>query len=266
MHRTTFAELSADRGAAAINAVFQEYPLPMQFTAEQFERHVLYNDVDLTSSPLWYDEAGNVLGAALLAVRGARGWVGGFGIAPEHRGHGYARELLDAIRDMARARGVEVLQLEVLSENAPAIRLYERGGFQRTRMLRSFKRSVIAPPVLAEFRFADPDEYVEKPNAVALPWQRETTGLRHGAVSTAVAGPHGEYALFRYNEQAAQVFKLQAGDAGSLDALALAIASSCAVESIFLLNEPEESPIAEYARTAGWTQPFSQYEMKLRLE
>jgi GNAT superfamily N-acetyltransferase len=63
-----------------------------------------YNDVDPLASPLWYDDNGRVLAAALLAVRGKRGWIGAFGVAPENRRHGYATQLLDTLKDIARAR------------------------------------------------------------------------------------------------------------------------------------------------------------------
>lgn len=53
----------------------------------------------------------------------------GMGIAPEFRGQGIGRRLLDATIDGARAAGLTRIELEVFSSNTNAIALYERYGF-----------------------------------------------------------------------------------------------------------------------------------------
>ncbi|WP_428992325.1 GNAT family N-acetyltransferase [Rhodanobacter thiooxydans] len=52
--------------------------------------------------------------------------------APETRGQGVGAALLAAVADAARRRGARVLKLEVRTDNAAAIRLYERHGFRRS--------------------------------------------------------------------------------------------------------------------------------------
>ena len=46
-----------------------------------------------------------------------------------HRGRGIAERMLERVEALARARGACKLTLEVLSGNAPALRVYERAGF-----------------------------------------------------------------------------------------------------------------------------------------
>jgi GNAT superfamily N-acetyltransferase len=53
-------------------------------------------------------------------------------VAPEHRGAGAGRSLVQAVIDWARAAGHERLRLDVFREQAPAIRLYGRMGFRPT--------------------------------------------------------------------------------------------------------------------------------------
>ncbi|MEU0057447.1 GNAT family N-acetyltransferase [Streptomyces sp. NPDC006334] len=50
-------------------------------------------------------------------------------VAPEHRGRGVGRALMDLTVEFARERGAGHLWLEVTSVNAPAIRAYKRMGF-----------------------------------------------------------------------------------------------------------------------------------------
>jgi len=53
-------------------------------------------------------------------------------VAPSHRGTGLSSSLLDAIRKWAQTQGITVLRLGVISNNATAIKFYERYGFTRT--------------------------------------------------------------------------------------------------------------------------------------
>lgn len=265
MRRASFSQAAAGQGASALNRVFERYLVPITFSSEQLHLHMSYNDVDAAASPIWYDDEQNVLAAALLAVRGKRGWIGGFGVAPEHRGHGIATQLINSIKTTAAQRGLESIQLEVLADNLPAINVYLNAGFTIARTLRSFERVLDGLEKPAQVVTSPPEDYIDLPDPAPPCWQRERRTLRNGAVSIAAADIDGNYALFRYNSHAAQVLKINASDAQNLDGLAHAIAAGREFQSVLLLNEPESSPIAEYAKTARWNEPFIQYEMHLNL-
>lgn len=51
-------------------------------------------------------------------------------VRPAWRGLGIARGLVTACLDWARAHGVRIVKLATITTNAPAIRVYERCGFQ----------------------------------------------------------------------------------------------------------------------------------------
>ena len=57
------------------------------------------------------------------------------GVAVPHRGKGVGKALMRGVLDVARERGLRELWLEVLVQNEPAIRLYEKLGFERVREL-----------------------------------------------------------------------------------------------------------------------------------
>ena len=53
-------------------------------------------------------------------------------VDPSARGQKVGEKLIDAIVSWARARGVSRLLLEVADDNAPAVALYDRRGFEPT--------------------------------------------------------------------------------------------------------------------------------------
>jgi ribosomal protein S18 acetylase RimI-like enzyme len=265
MRRATFADAADGEGAAALNRVFEHYLVPISFTTEQLQLHMSYNDVDSGASPIWLDDDGEVIAAGLLAIREKRGWIGGFGVSPEYRGKGFAKQLLAHMVDTARERSLASIALEVLKENTPAFALYRAGGFELVRELRSFECISEGAPMPRGFAYSAPDRFIDEPEPVRPSWQRERTALRQGAVSTAVTDEKGNYAAYRFNTHLAQVLKLNANSAEELIALARAVSADIPLQRVMVLNEPEDSPIAEYAVTAGWKEPFNQYEMILDL-
>lgn len=72
---------------------------------------------------------GEVVGVARLAL--AQGWAGVFAlhVAPEHRRHGVALQLMGAMADASRAHGIRSMYLQVINASAPAVALYQRLGF-----------------------------------------------------------------------------------------------------------------------------------------
>jgi ribosomal protein S18 acetylase RimI-like enzyme len=53
-------------------------------------------------------------------------------VDPAFRGRGVGDALIGQVVDEARAQGIRRLQLDVVTDNAPAVRLYERLGFVPT--------------------------------------------------------------------------------------------------------------------------------------
>jgi N-acetylglutamate synthase len=72
---------------------------------------------------------GVVIGLARVVF--AQGWAGVFSlhVAPGHRRGGVAMQLMGALGDASRTRGIRSVYLQVLKANAPARGLYERLGF-----------------------------------------------------------------------------------------------------------------------------------------
>ena len=87
----------------------------------------------MTSSPdqlfASLERRGAVIGVARVAF--AHAWAGVFAlhVAPDHRRTGVALQLMGALADASRARGIPSMYLQVTQANSPARSLYERLGF-----------------------------------------------------------------------------------------------------------------------------------------
>ena len=81
------------------------------------------------------DENGVMLGYAGLAIGIDDADVQTIGVAPAAQGRGIGRALL---RDLLRAAGRRAVHLEVRTDNAPAIALYESEGFTRIGVRRRY--------------------------------------------------------------------------------------------------------------------------------
>ena len=62
----------------------------------------------------------------------------GMGVAASHRGQGLGSALLRATLEAASARGIKRVELVVRTDNAAAIRLYEKSGFECEGRLRDY--------------------------------------------------------------------------------------------------------------------------------
>ena len=76
------------------------------------------------------EEDGTVVGYAGLAEMPDEAYVQTLGVARTHQRQGLGATLLTALLDDAKRRGAPRVGLEVRIDNEPAIRLYERYGFE----------------------------------------------------------------------------------------------------------------------------------------
>jgi GNAT superfamily N-acetyltransferase len=140
------SEFTSDQLAGLLNACYEDYVTPIRFRSGQFDFFVRAHDVLLEQSLVARD-GDDLIGLALLARRGERGWISGLGVLPDHRRQGVARAMMTTVTDNARRSGITRLQLEVHSNNQPAIELYTDLGWQMGRELLVWERPDFQGPL-----------------------------------------------------------------------------------------------------------------------
>jgi len=85
------------------------------------------------------DEALNVIGyAGVFAPGGAEADILTVGVIAQHRGQGIARELMAGITKWAIDQGSIAMMLEVKTDNAAAIALYESLGYSKLNIRKDY--------------------------------------------------------------------------------------------------------------------------------
>jgi ribosomal protein S18 acetylase RimI-like enzyme len=197
LRRVTAADVDRTHAAAALDSVFAQYVVPISFSEPQYAAHVAVNDIDLAASPIWYD-GDDVVAAAVLGVRGRRG-LGGFGLVPEYRGRGLARELLADVLERAWALDLESVTLEVLEQNPSARQTYVTGGFKRTRRLLTYEIDPSSLNVEAACApYVDAEKFIDLPLDAAPCWQMEDVSLRRLPTQLHAVGNASSFCIFQH--------------------------------------------------------------------
>ncbi|HOX32123.1 MAG TPA: GNAT family N-acetyltransferase [Spirochaetales bacterium] len=121
----------------AFMEAFADYQVPVAWSREDFEANKARRGFEASISVGAYED-GRLVG---FSLNGRGSWGGaptaydlGTGVAPAARGSGLAGRLAEAAKELLPRAGIRRYLLEVLRDNAPAIRTYERAGFRVTRL------------------------------------------------------------------------------------------------------------------------------------
>jgi GNAT superfamily N-acetyltransferase len=267
--------VSLEEYAEAFTAGFSGYYMPLTLDAARLARKVRVEQCDLQHSLIAY-EGDRHAGAAVLAIRGYEGWVGGFGVVPELRGQGVGRLLMEALLESARAARLRRLSLEVLSQNVAARRLYEAVGMRTAREMLVLERGTVGdagPPALEgrALEEAPREELLShfvRLHPIAPAWQRDlpthlagrSRGLRLGERESPRA-----YALVSPEPVDGYTYltDLAAADADAARELSAGLA--CVGGALRVINEPEQSLFVAPLLERGFEESMRQHEMLIEL-
>ena len=94
-----------------------------------------------------FEADGEIVSFVVMAVVAGEGEILSIATDPAYQHKGLARMLLQQVIEALRKEGADSLFLEVATDNAPAIRLYESCGFERTGRRKAYYSRRNAPPV-----------------------------------------------------------------------------------------------------------------------
>ncbi len=249
--------------AALFNRGYAGYYAPITLDAAAFRTMVDANQIDRGASRIGA-RGGEPVAFAMLGVRDTRGWIGGMGVAPEARGRGYGRAMMEAVLDAARALGLKGVAL----------------GFRDRRWVDVLVRAPgplpPGPGPTAEVVALPVQECLALHQAfhpVRPPWQRDRPALEHWADRLSAVGVRDRggivgWVLYRLAGDRLNLADLALAPGRSGDVLEAALRSLIGEHpetTLTLVNLPADDQVGNALRMLGATAKFRQREMTLAL-
>lgn len=142
MNIQTLENTSMQELADCFNLAFSDYLVPMHVEAESFAEGLRARGIRMDLSAGAIDD-GRLVGFVLTCTDNVRGiqtaYNAGTGVMPAFRGQRLTAQLCDFMLPRLQGCGIRECVLEVLTENEPALRVYQSLGYRRDRLLKCYK-------------------------------------------------------------------------------------------------------------------------------
>jgi ribosomal protein S18 acetylase RimI-like enzyme len=254
---------------------YSDYFADLKFDERRLAAHIAVHDIDLARSVVIETDEKEFVGISLLSLRGARGWIGGFGVSPKHRRQGHSAILIRSQLAVARGAGLGSVQLEVLMQNW-ASKTYERAGFSPTRQLFVLRGKVEANGAATGVELVSPRQALQQIQQLRCgqiwPWQREfatvtraLTPTTIGAMVTLPDGASGALVCDRSDDNSVRILDI-AGSTGAVAPLLAVLRQLYDDREALLMNEPADSDLHPYLLQSGLKPIWIQREMVLHFD
>lgn len=144
------------------NLSFSDYFVPFKLTLEQLATKMVADNVDLNLSVGVFDHK-KLIAFILHGFSDIDGqkilYNGGTGVIPTHRGQALTQRMYEFILPMIKEKQIEMLMLEVISQNIQAIKSYQRVGYTRVRSLACYRGTLKDLPINNELEIKKIEQY-----------------------------------------------------------------------------------------------------------
>jgi len=193
--------------AQLLNLSFENYLVPVTFNLLQFLTMIRKDSVDLAASRvLLVDE--QPAGIALIARRGWTSRLAAMGIVQSMRGKGTGSWFMENLIREARERNDRDMVLEVIEQNASAVKLYQKCGFHSVRRLIGLIRKAAKEQMkksITELDLREAGSLVSQHGLSDLPWQLAGETIAHlnptarayrnGSAMVVISNPNVEHVV-----------------------------------------------------------------------
>jgi ribosomal protein S18 acetylase RimI-like enzyme len=276
----TLEKSSTEEILEVFNSSFSDYIVPLQLTIPQLKGKITNDSVRMELSVGAF-EAGKLVGFILHGYDKINGktvvYNAGTGIIPEKRGNGLTAQLYEYILPFLKAENTDIVRLEVLTENIPALKTYEKTGFKVVRNLDCYKTSFKIEGQDKDYDIRELKSFDWQNMRLFWDWepswQNSITAVENLKETNHSVGIFDEEQLFGYliyNPAAKRVQQFavkkefrRKGLAGQLFGY---IASNFGNEIALINIDGNSKETAAFLESLGFEKFISQYEMELKLD
>lgn len=141
MEITTLNSANIAEITAVFNAAFSDYVLPLTLSPTDLAAKMASENVMAEWSAGAFAD-GKLVGFILMGTDGKTAYNAGTGVIAEFRGQKLTAKMYDFLLPMLAEKNIVNHQLEVITQNAKAIPIYEKIGFITTRKVVCFKGKI----------------------------------------------------------------------------------------------------------------------------
>ena len=254
-----------------------DYIVPMPMNGKRMREYIDNYDIDLDLSVVAINLQGIEAGIGMLGIRGNRSWITRLGVAPNNRGLHLGQFLMEEMIQNSVNNGVTSTQLEVIVGNEPALRLFQKLGYEETRQLIIVRR----PPseFVADDRFESATATVMEQHEIPLyleqreagaSWVEETPSLLNagklsGIMVTLTDGRKGWVVFQRSPFQLSHIVFCNTKDVTLLQTLLYHVHKSYPMQDTKVENVPSNHHTWAAFQTFNYLEVFRRTEMVLTL-
>ena len=275
------SQCTLDEILTAWNDGFEGYFVQIKMNAEVFLNRLVGEGLSPNHSIVAFDD-NKPVGIVLNGFRNVEGkkiaWNGGTGVAPDYRGKGVSRSLMEETLALFKQENVDTSTLEVIKENERAIKLYEKYGYEisdhllfitgeyESKISESLgvKDELLRPEQLPSFSFYKED----------VPWQCNWLSAKQGEAKIFYNGknePIG-YAIYRkvWNEDKKLdriiLHQMELLEKGNIEDIPKFIGTITKEKvNITTINFSASNPVSNYLIEQGLKVTTEQYQMKKKM-
>lgn len=262
---------------------FSDYSVPMDLPLERFKEMMRLRDLEPEYSLGAFDDD-RLVSFIICGFRTQKGegicYDGGTGTLPDYRRKGLGNRLLSELIPFLKERGVARFVLEVMTDNTPAIDLYQKHGFESMRRMACVEcqKTDLAPTSISSYTVTDdPAHFVGLDPAPFMTfepsWQNEKVSVMNGLSAfsyvalwdNSVPVAYGLIHKTRGDMPQLGVLESHAGKGLELQLLN-ELKKRTSSERMYALNVEEKGYMLEQMQAAGFTTFVTQFEMKKTID
>lgn len=267
MNVMSMKDCSFEDALTSWNEGFQDYSVHIQMEMDGFLKMMNSKRLSPAFSFIVYD-GGKPVGIVLNGIQKLEGtktaYNGGTAVHPSYRKRGVGRLLVHSSLSMYEKENASVAALEAISDNHPAIALYESYGYQVVDHLHIMKSTPggRSPETLNRLEPMKEGEWKEQKFEGAYPWQNQSFSIEKGEFFKVMDGEAiiGRLLISRNDQGRITLFQLQSEKRG--EECLRTLRSSYPDDIITAFNIPERNPAYVALKQEGFDTKMQQVWMK----
>lgn len=277
MELKTLETISIDQILKVFNHSFSDYLIPFHLELDQLKSKLESENIKLEYSVGAFEKE-QLVGFILHGYNPNRLAIynGGTGVIPAYRGNGLTKQMYAFILPKLKQHNIKQLVLEVISNNTPAIKSYEKIGYQKVRELNCYKGTVESKDVNQTIEIKKLDQFkwdqMKSFWDIEPAWQYSIDTMIRSESSYQTVGAFSKTELIGYaivNPKSGRISQIAVSKAHRRKKVGTSLVYYMATQfenKLSMINVDSSSTLNDLLIHLGFSHTLTQHEMKMDLQ